>query len=154
MAYCWTNLLFSDIPLLYSYINLRSLFGLSSGDILLSLGILYHAHLQLFQKKFCSEVFEIFVILLVILLPIKSHVASAVFFYYSFWTSFKCICCRLFSNIKKFLAVFTTQVFTYTFNELNVVKNMKFLGDISSIWRLVINDLLEINVYKTLESSP
>ena len=48
--------------------------------MLLSLGILYHAHLQLFQKKFCSEVFEIFVILLAILLPIKSHVASAVFF--------------------------------------------------------------------------
>ena len=33
--------------------------------------------------------------------------------------------------------------------ELNVFKNVKFLGEISSYWP---NDLLGINVYKILES--
>ena len=34
-------------------------------------------------------------------------------------------------------------------SELNVYKNMKFVGEISNNWP---NDLLETNVYKTLDS--
>ena len=36
----------------------------------------------------------------------------------------------------------------YENSELNVFKNIKFLGQISNNWP---NDLLETNVYKTLE---
>ena len=36
----------------------------------------------------------------------------------------------------------------YKNSELNVFKNIKLLGEISNDWP---NDLLEINVYKTLE---
>ena len=37
----------------------------------------------------------------------------------------------------------------YENSELNVLKNITYLGEISSNWP---NDLLGINVYKTLES--
>ena len=37
----------------------------------------------------------------------------------------------------------------YDNSEINVFKNIKFLGEISSNWP---NSLLEINVYKTFES--
>ena len=37
----------------------------------------------------------------------------------------------------------------YENSELNVFENIKFLGEIPSNWP---NDLLEINVYKTLET--
>ena len=80
-VYCLTNLLFFDIPLLYYYINLRSstIFCLSSGDIYLSLGIsLPYSFVTVFES-FYSELLEVFIILLAILLPIKSPVVSAVF---------------------------------------------------------------------------
>ena len=75
----------SYLPLLYYYIILRSstIFCLSSGDIHLSLGISLSGSvfsvLFLTFKLLCDKVFETFVILSVILLTIKSPVASAFF---------------------------------------------------------------------------
>ena len=70
-----------------------------------------------------AKFFETFVILSAVLLPIKSLVASAVF-----WSSFKWIYSKLFSIIKTFL---TLSVFTYIFSNLfahvfNKIKNSKF----------------------------
>ena len=41
---------------------------------------------------------------------ISNQITSCICYFlnYSFWISFKCICCRLFSMIRKCLAVFTT----------------------------------------------
>ena len=76
LVYYQTNLLFSDIALLYYYINLRSsiIFCFSSGNIYLSLSCLF----VIVSELFCGNLLETFVILLAILLPIKSPVASAV----------------------------------------------------------------------------
>ena len=76
LVYCLTSLLFFDIPLLYYYINLRSsiIFFLSSGDIYLPLCTSLS-----FSFVIVSELFETFVILLAILLPIKSSVSSTAF---------------------------------------------------------------------------
>ena len=65
LVYCLTNLLFFDIPLIYYYINLRSsiISCLSSGDIYLSLAISLSYSLVTVSELFCSEVFDIFVIL-------------------------------------------------------------------------------------------
>ena len=71
--------MFFDISLLNYYINLRLsiTFCISSGDTYLSLSIssLFVTAYELFW----GEVFETFVILSAILLPIKLPVASAVF---------------------------------------------------------------------------
>ena len=77
LVYSLTNLLFFDIPLLYYYVSLISsiTFSLSSGDISLSLSFSF----IIVSELFCCESFEINVILLAILLPIKSPVASADF---------------------------------------------------------------------------
>ena len=69
-----------------------------SGDIYLPLDIF--ASLPTVSKVFYGEFFKAFVILLANLFC---------FFYFSncsFWSSFKCICSRLFSMIKMFLAIF------------------------------------------------
>ena len=71
-----TNLLFFDITLLYYYTNLNSsiICCLFSGDMYLSFGTCI--------SSFCSSLedfFEKFTILSALLLPIKSPVASAVF---------------------------------------------------------------------------
>ena len=81
LVYYLRNLLFLNIPLLYYYINLRSsiIFCLSSEDIYLSLDISLSCSFVLVSELFCSELLETFVILLAILLPIKSPVASVVF---------------------------------------------------------------------------
>ena len=81
LAYCLTNLLFFDIPLLYCYVNLRSsiIFYLSSGDIYLSLGISLSCSFATVSELFCSKFFETFVILSRTLLPIRPPVASADF---------------------------------------------------------------------------
>ena len=78
--YCPINLLFFDIPLLYYYINFRSsvIFCLSSGDYL-SLGISLSYLFVNVYELLCCGCFETPVILLAILLPIKSPVASAIF---------------------------------------------------------------------------
>ena len=75
------KLLFFDIPLLCYCINLRSLimFCLSSGDIHLYLGISLSFSFVVVSELFSGELLETFVMLLVILLPIKPPVASAVF---------------------------------------------------------------------------
>ena len=65
LVYCLTNLLFSDIPLLYYCINLESsiIFCLSSGDIYLSLGISLLCSFVTVSGFLCCEVFETYVIL-------------------------------------------------------------------------------------------
>ena len=78
LMYCLKNLIFFYILLLYYYTNLNSsiIFCLLSRDIYLSFGI---------SNSFCEcnsseDFFETLVILsAIILLPIKSPVASAVF---------------------------------------------------------------------------
>ena len=79
LVYCLTSLLCFDILLLYCYISLNSSIFccLSSGDIYLSLGVAIL--LSTAAEIFCSNFFEAFVIPLATLLPIKSRVASAVF---------------------------------------------------------------------------
>ena len=76
--HCLTDLLFSDIPLLYYYtnLNLSAICRLCFGDICLSFGISYSI---LTASKLFYVVVETFVILSAILLPIKSPVASAIF---------------------------------------------------------------------------
>ena len=112
---------FFDIRLLYYYINLRLLIVLclSSGDINLSLGIFYHAHFVTVSKSSCGELFETFVILSGILLPSKLWVASPVFaflFLKQFEVLFlNCIFNKFLGMIKRFLALFTAEVFTYLF---------------------------------------
>ena len=79
LVYYLRSLLFFDIPLLYYYINLNSsiICGLSSGDIYLTFAISVSLSVvsDLFSGDFC-------LIVLAILLPIKSPIASAVF-----WTA-------------------------------------------------------------------
>ena len=119
-VYCLINSLFFDISLLCYRINLRLsiIFCFSFGDIYLSLGIYLSCPFVTVSELFCYGLFEIPIILLAILLPIKSPLASAFFFNCSFWSSFTRICCRFFSMIKKFLTVFTTQGFTYIFTNI------------------------------------
>ena len=59
LVYCLKNLLFSDIPLLYYYINLRSptTFCPSSGDTYLSLGISLSCSFVTVSELFCVETF-------------------------------------------------------------------------------------------------
>ena len=118
LVYCLTNFLFCDIPLLYYYINPWSsiIFCYSCEDIYLSLGISLWCLFEAVSKLLCSEVFEAFLIpswLDFIIYQITSWFCC--FLNYSFWNSFKCICCKFDSMIKKFLAVCTTNVFTNNF---------------------------------------
>ena len=67
LAYCLTNLLFFDFPLLYyHYTNLRSsiIFYLSSGEIYLSLGTSLSCSSATVSELFCHEFLEAFLILL------------------------------------------------------------------------------------------
>ena len=79
LMHCLTNLLSSDIPLLY-YVNLNSsiICCLFSGDIYLSFYI-SNSFSSAFELFFECNSFGAFVILSAILLPIKSPFASAVF---------------------------------------------------------------------------
>ena len=88
MAWCIIKyfLLFFGIPLLYYYIILKSSinFCLSSGDIYLSLVIslsclIFPFSFIIIFELFYGDIFETFIILSAIFLPIKSPVASAVF---------------------------------------------------------------------------
>ena len=84
LAYYLTNLLFFGVALLYYYINLRSsIISSIFLEIFLSLGIflanpIYSVSFFTRPELFCG-IFETFVILTAILLPIKSPVASAEF---------------------------------------------------------------------------
>ena len=75
LMYCLINVLFINIPLLY-YINISSsiTFCLSSGDLHLSFGM--YVSSKLFSE--CNFLDEL-LILSTVLIPIKSPVASAVF---------------------------------------------------------------------------
>ena len=97
------NVLVFEIPLLYYYFNLKSsiISCLFSTDIYTSLGILFIILIYNCFRIILLWIFNL-LILLEILLPVKSPVASAVF-WITFWSRFNCICCRLFSMIKKFL---------------------------------------------------
>ena len=81
---CWyvvlsTNLSFSNIALLYYYINLRLTinFSLSSEDIYLSLGTYLSLSFVTVSELFFGETSEIFVTLSAVLLPIKSLLVYA-----------------------------------------------------------------------------
>ena len=78
--HCLTNLLFSDVPLLYYYISLNSSITcrLFSGDMYLSFGVSDSSLVSLFCER-VEDFFETLVILSAILLRIKSPVASGVF---------------------------------------------------------------------------
>ena len=79
LMHCLTNLLFFNIPLLYHYTSLNSsiICCLFPGDMYLSFGVSDSSLTSLF----CGflDFLETLVILSAILLPIKSPVASAVF---------------------------------------------------------------------------
>ena len=79
--YFLTNLLFFDISLFYCHIYFRSpkIFCLSFGDIYLPLGISLSCSFVTVSELFCGTPPEAFLVLLAILLPIKSPVASTVF---------------------------------------------------------------------------
>ena len=76
-----TSLVASPVSLLYYYINLSSsiISCLFSGDTYLYLGISLSCLYVTVSELFCDNVFEVFVILSAILLPIKSLVASPAF---------------------------------------------------------------------------
>ena len=102
---------YSDIQLFYYYTNLNSLIICChfSGDMYLSFGTsILSSFCECNSSKcdFLEDFFKTLVILSAILLPIKSPVASAVFFNCSFWSSVYCIRCRFFSTIKRFLTIF------------------------------------------------
>ena len=108
--YCLTNLLFFDTPLWYYNSSFCCLF---SGDIYLSFGI----SIWLLASSFCEcnsvdcnspeDIFEKFVILSPILLPIKSPVASAVFWIALFEAVF-------IGSVVDFLAV--SKIFDYAYS--------------------------------------
>ena len=79
LMHCLKNLLFFGMPLLYYYTNLNSsiICCLFSGDMYLSFG----ASDSSLASLFCGflDFLETLVILSAILLPIKSPIASAVF---------------------------------------------------------------------------
>ena len=79
LMHCLTNSLFFDIPLLYYYTSLNSsiICCLFSGDMHLSFGASDSSLASLFCEL-VEDFFETRVILSVILLPVKSPVASAV----------------------------------------------------------------------------
>ena len=92
LVYCLKHLLYFDIPLMYYYINITSsmIFCLSSRGIYLSFLMSLSCSFLTIYKLFCGKILAFFVILSVILLPIKSPVASA-FFELLSWDRFKCI---------------------------------------------------------------
>ena len=83
LMYCLASLLFSDIPLSYYYINLKSstVFCLISRERYLSLGIFstFSVSFVTVSELFCGKAFENFVILSAVLLLVKSPVTSALF---------------------------------------------------------------------------
>ena len=118
MSWCFFKQIyyFFDILSLCYYINLRSSisFGLSSGDIYFSLGISF------FIILLCNclsiillWIFWNFCDFITNFISYQISSSFCCFLNYHFWTSCKSICSRLFSMIKKFLAVLTTQDFTY-----------------------------------------
>ena len=110
LAYCQTDLLFFDIPLLYYsiYLNSSIICRLSSGDLSFGISVLL-------SEQFCCELFETFVILWALFFASQCTSCLCYFLNCSFWSSFKCICCRSFTMIKKVSIAFCTQIFAYIF---------------------------------------
>ena len=119
LVYCLTNWLFFDIPLLYFYINLSinnflSFFGRYVSS-------LKYFFIMLLCKYFWINFLWSFWDFWNFPRPCRAsdfntnQISSCLwcFLYRSFWNIFKCICNNFFGMINKFLAVFTTQVFTY-----------------------------------------
>ena len=86
LVYYLTDLLFFYIPLLYYHINLKPsiVFSRFSGDVCLSLGIslsspIFFSSFVTVSELFFGVVIETFVILSIVLVQIKSPVASTVF---------------------------------------------------------------------------
>ena len=118
LMYCLTNLLFIDIPLLYYYINLRSL---------IICRLFFWKYISFFRYFSIKSNFFCFIcnFFWIIVWWSSSYFCSFIstfisnqitsyfccFLNYSFWSSFKCICSRLFSMIKKFLAIFKSFLF-------------------------------------------
>ena len=170
-----TNLLFFGISLLYYYanFNLSIICYLSSGTCILihtyflgtnlnssiicflSSGIMY---LFLWIVNSTSSLlllllllyffFETLVILSAILLPIRSPVASAVFFNCSFWCCFYCICCRFFSTIKKFLIIFITYTFTHILSKGQKSNPFSYILSLGSIEYLIFTRCEATSVFK------
>ena len=109
----WCNirhLLFFDIPLLYYYINLRSSLTLCilSGDIYIYIFLRYYF---LICNCFWIILLQSFWDFPNFICDFIANEFTSCFCWFlnsSFWRSFKCICSRLFSMIKRFLVVFTT----------------------------------------------
>ena len=88
---CLTNFLFFDIPLWYDYANLNSsiIYCLFLENMYLSFGASDSSLSSIFcGHNFAADFFETLAFLLAILLPIKSPVASAVFWITLFETVF------------------------------------------------------------------
>ena len=83
-----------------------------------SLGIsLSYLFVTVSELIFC-EIFETFLILAENFITNRITSCFYGFLNYSFWSSFKCVCCRLFSMMNKFVAIFTTQDFAYIFTNI------------------------------------
>ena len=88
LMYCLINLLFFDIALLYYYTNLNSsiICSLFSGDIYVFIG--FSISFSFCERDSLVNFLESLVVLSAILLPIKSPVASSVFWIAVFETVF------------------------------------------------------------------
>ena len=132
LMYYLTNLLFFYIPLLNHYINVRSsiMFCLSCGDTYLSLRISLSCSFVIVSELSCGQLLETFIILLAILLPVKSPVASAVFdilllYYYINLRSSITFCFSsgdiYISFFKYFFIIFIFKLFFFEFFETFVI---------------------------------
>ena len=142
MIWCLTDLLFFDTPLLYYYINLRSsiIFCLFSGDVDLSSGIFLPCSFVTVSKLFCCGFFQTFVILAVILLPIKSPVSSAAFWIAVFEAVLNASVAdcsawsRSFYMITQVFTYIFTNIFTHIFNKRQKFMTKKFYNLLSLGW--------------------
>ena len=75
----WKFYDFFNIPLLYFNLSSSIIYCLSSGDTCFSLGISLSCSFVTVSELFCCEFFESFANLFAVLWPIKSPVASPVF---------------------------------------------------------------------------
>ena len=114
-----TNVLFLNIAFLYYYINLNSpiIFCLSSGDMYLFLVLLFIISiiiLRVCRRIWCACCFISYFV--------TNYISSffCCFLNCSFWSSFYCIRCRLFSTIKKLLTIF---IFIYKFLPMFLAKD-------------------------------
>ena len=120
-------LLFFDYPSsCYTILNSLIICCLYSGNIYLSFDMSLSYSFVTFSELISCEFLETFCNFTVARRSyrISNFITNQItnyfcfFLNYYFWSSFKCICCRLLSMIKTFLAVLFTQVFIYIFNDI------------------------------------